>query len=77
MSKANGGVWYRSSCAYAVLTASADGTFNPYANFNYTGSLRPKYPLSPKRVVPDHIKRPDYAEDGAVKKFFRGFSLSL
>lgn len=22
------------------------------------------YPLSPKRKVPDHIQRPDYAEDG-------------
>ncbi|KAI0082694.1 methionine aminopeptidase [Panus rudis PR-1116 ss-1] len=41
-----------------------DGTFNPFGNFRFTGSLRPRYPLSPKREVPAHIKRPDYAEDG-------------
>ena len=41
-----------------------DGTYNPFPNFPYTGTLRPVYPLSPKRVVPDHIKKPDYANDG-------------
>ncbi|KAI0637058.1 methionine aminopeptidase [Trametes polyzona] len=40
------------------------GTFNPFGTFKFTGSLRPVYPLSPRRVVPDHIPRPDYAEDG-------------
>lgn len=47
--------------------SSLDGTFNPFPDFSYTGSIRPVYPLSPKRVVPDHIPRPDYAEDGAWK----------
>jgi methionyl aminopeptidase len=28
----------------------------------FTGPLRPHYPLSPKREVPAHIKRPDYAD---------------
>ncbi|KAG8217489.1 putative methionine aminopeptidase [Butyriboletus roseoflavus] len=28
----------------------------------YSGTLRPLYPLTPKRQVPDHIPRPDYAE---------------
>ncbi|CAG8595256.1 9268_t:CDS:10 [Cetraspora pellucida] len=32
-------------------------------NFPYTGSLRALYPLSPRRSVPPHIKRPDYADD--------------
>ncbi|KAK7693581.1 hypothetical protein QCA50_003150 [Cerrena zonata] len=41
-----------------------DGTFNPFGNFKFTGSLRPRYPLSPKREVPDHVSKPDYAEDG-------------
>jgi len=41
-----------------------DGTFNPFGAFKFTGSLRPVYPLSPKREVPAHIPRPDYAEDG-------------
>ncbi|RKO88897.1 peptidase M24, structural domain-containing protein [Blyttiomyces helicus] len=38
--------------------------FNPWPNYSYTGGLRPVYPLSPKRPVPIHIGRPDYAEDG-------------
>ncbi|KAF8559548.1 methionine aminopeptidase [Imleria badia] len=38
------------------------GTFNPFPNYIYAGTLRPVYPLSPKRQVPDHIPRPDYAE---------------
>ncbi|KAF7793014.1 hypothetical protein EIP86_004119 [Pleurotus ostreatoroseus] len=37
------------------------GTYNPFGSFDYTGDMRPRYPLSPKRVVPDHIPRPDYA----------------
>ncbi|KAJ8594327.1 methionine aminopeptidase [Rhizopogon salebrosus TDB-379] len=40
-----------------------DGTYNPFVNYNYTGTLRPVYPLSPKREVPAHIPRPDYALD--------------
>ncbi|KAH8829157.1 peptidase M24, structural domain-containing protein [Flagelloscypha sp. PMI_526] len=36
---------------------AADGTYNPFPNFSYTGGL-------PKRPVPDHIPRPDYAETG-------------
>ncbi|EPT05994.1 hypothetical protein FOMPIDRAFT_1026862 [Fomitopsis schrenkii] len=41
-----------------------DGTFNPFGSFKFTGSLHPVYPLSPKRQVPAHIQKPDYAEDG-------------
>ncbi|KAF7440473.1 Methionine aminopeptidase 1 [Pleurotus ostreatus] len=44
--------------------AYADGTYNPFPNYDYTGTLKPVYPLSPKRLVPEHINRPDYAEDG-------------
>jgi methionyl aminopeptidase len=36
--------------------------FNPFPNYPFTGSLRPVYPLSPKRHVPDHIQKPDYAD---------------
>lgn len=35
---------------------------NPWPGFIYTGELRPAYPLSEKRHVPDHIMRPDYAD---------------
>lgn len=32
------------------------------AGYKWTGTLRPKYPLSAKREVPAHIPRPDYAD---------------
>ncbi|KAJ1339577.1 methionine aminopeptidase 1 [Batrachochytrium salamandrivorans] len=44
-------------------TATDTGPFNPWPNHKYTGSLRPVYPISPKRFVPEHIQRPDYADD--------------
>lgn len=40
------------------------GSYNPFPNFTFSGPLRPAYPLSAKRQVPDHIARPEYAEDG-------------
>ena len=42
----------------------ANETYNPFPTFPYTGTLRPVYPLSPKREVPDSIPKPDYAVDG-------------
>lgn len=36
--------------------------YNPWPNFSFTGSLRPMYPLSQKREVPECIMRPDYAD---------------
>ncbi|KAJ1499455.1 Methionine aminopeptidase 1, partial [Coelomomyces lativittatus] len=39
--------------------------YDPFQHqFNYTGSLRAVYPLSPMRTLPPHIQRPDYAESG-------------
>ncbi|KXS09581.1 methionine aminopeptidase [Gonapodya prolifera JEL478] len=41
--------------------------FDPFANrpdFKYTGKLTARYPLSPRRKVPDHIPRPDWSETG-------------
>ncbi|MCJ1435948.1 Methionine aminopeptidase 1 [Xylographa pallens] len=46
---------------------NANGHYNPFPYFTFTGPLRPVYPLSPKRTVPPHIKRPDYSEDGNPK----------
>ncbi|KAI0396424.1 peptidase M24, structural domain-containing protein [Xylariaceae sp. FL0594] len=40
------------------------GLFNPFPNFGFTGPLRPVYPLSEKRTVPDDIPKPDYAVTG-------------
>ena len=42
----------------------ANGQYNPFPAFPYTGSLRPLYPLSAKRTVPDSIPHPEYAKDG-------------
>jgi methionyl aminopeptidase len=41
----------------------ATGHFNPFPTFPYTGTLRPVYPLSPRRKVPERIPYPDYAND--------------
>jgi len=46
---------------------SDDGSYNPFPNFPFSGPLRPAYPLSAKRHVPDHIARPEYAEDGVPR----------
>lgn len=42
----------------------ATGHYNPFPNFQFAGSLRPVYPLSPRRTVPASIPHPDYAIDG-------------
>lgn len=47
-----------------VSLPDADGHFNPFPAYPFTGSLRPVYPLSPRRAVPDKIKHPDYAHNG-------------
>ncbi|KAI9729545.1 MAG: Methionine aminopeptidase 1 [Cirrosporium novae-zelandiae] len=41
-----------------------NGLYNPFPTYPFTGSLRPVYPLSPRREVPKSIKLPDYARDG-------------
>ncbi|KAJ1853789.1 Methionine aminopeptidase 1 [Coemansia sp. RSA 2703] len=38
-------------------------TYDPFPSYAYTGALRPCYPLSPTRTVPQEIPRPDYALD--------------
>lgn len=40
------------------------GQYNPFPTFPYTGPLRPVYPLSERRKVPERIQHPDYAKDG-------------
>ncbi|KIY50876.1 methionine aminopeptidase [Fistulina hepatica ATCC 64428] len=44
-------------------TDQADA-YNPFPAFEFTGSLRPMYPLSGRRTVPGHIPFPEYAVDG-------------
>lgn len=31
-------------------------------DYKFTGTMRPVYPLSEKRSIPDHIEKPDYAD---------------
>ena len=52
------------------LTLVSDGTFNPFGTFKFTGTLRPVYPLSPRREVPKHIldHAPDYVKDGTLQR---------
>ncbi|KAK0846256.1 Methionine aminopeptidase 1 [Friedmanniomyces endolithicus] len=47
-----------------VSYPDADGHFNPFPAYPFTGSLRPVYPLSPRRTVPDRVGKPDYAGNG-------------
>ena len=47
-----------------VSEPDADGHFNPFPAYAFTGSLRPSYPLSQIRKVPEKIPRPDYAGNG-------------
>ena len=43
---------------------SGAGYYNPFPAHPFTGSVRPVYPLSPRRAVPKSIPHPDYAETG-------------
>lgn len=49
---------------FVVEGESTDGSnaeYNPWPSYNFSGKLRP-YPPGPKRTVPSHIGRPDYAD---------------
>ncbi|KAK0568319.1 Methionine aminopeptidase 1 [Tilletia horrida] len=41
--------------------------FDPFPSFQYSGSIRPAYPLSPKPDIPPTIRRPNYAREEAVR----------
>ena len=45
----------------------ATGHFNPFPAYSYSGSLRPVYPLSTRRTIPDRIPHPEYAKDGVPR----------
>ncbi|KAJ7920576.1 peptidase M24, structural domain-containing protein [Mycena leptocephala] len=68
---------FKAGCeSHSVLGSSpeavcADGTYNPFPNYSFTGPMRPVYPLSPKRKIPDHIPLPDHAVDGIPKSVRR------
>ncbi|VEU21095.1 DEKNAAC101940 [Brettanomyces naardenensis] len=39
-------------------------SYNPYPEFEFSGEVRPTYPLTIEKHVPESIERPDYARDG-------------
>ncbi|SCV04725.1 LAMI_0H18580g1_1 [Lachancea mirantina] len=39
-------------------------SYDPFPTFKYSGKLRPAYPLSPRRLVPDEIMKPEWAANG-------------
>lgn len=57
-----------SSSKHNVVTT---GPYNPFPTYPYTGSVRPVYPLSPRRPVPKSIKHPDWAETGIPEREMR------
>lgn len=65
--------WYSSPTSLLVhskadlLLASGGTLHNPFPSFKFTGSLRPVYPLSPRRPIPAHITKPPWSEDGDPK----------
>ncbi|KAJ7219344.1 peptidase M24, structural domain-containing protein [Mycena pura] len=61
---------FKSGCT-SLKCLALDGTYNPFPNYNFTGPIRPIYPLSLKRRIPDHIQLPDYAADGIPKSEMR------
>ena len=64
--KTNGKNLLRGILAPSVISEPdpATGHYNPFPTFPYTGTIRPVYPLSPRRPVPESIQHPDYAKDG-------------
>lgn len=49
----------------------ASGVYDPFPTYPFTGSVRPVYPLSPRRPVPKTIKHPDWAVTGIPKREMR------
>lgn len=54
-----------------VLNSSVAGPYNPFPTYPFTGPVRPVYPLSAKRKVPQSILHPDWSETGIPKAEMR------
>lgn len=46
----------------AISSVDQQTLTNPWPGYKFSGELRPYYPLSSKRVIPDKIPKPDYGE---------------
>ncbi|KAK3824862.1 MAG: MetAP 1 [Benniella sp.] len=56
--------WATHKSIHKLVALASGGGSNPWPSFKFSGSLRPMYPLSPRRAVPSHIQKPDYADTG-------------
>lgn len=62
------GNFFRNLIAPRVVSEpGADGLYDPFPTFDYTGPLRAVYPLSATRQVPKSIPHPDYWKDGVPR----------
>jgi hypothetical protein len=52
---------FKTSWSKHKLVHATTKKYNPWPQFNYTGNMRPIYPLSTKRPVKKTIQVPDYA----------------
>ena len=48
----------------------SNSLYNPFPTYPFTGPLRPVYPLSPRRTVPESIPHPNYWKDSDPKYTF-------
>ena len=56
----------------AAHKSTSTALYNPFPKFSYTGPLRPIYPLSQRRVIPESIPHPVWSKDGDPKYKFAG-----
>ncbi|ESO89064.1 hypothetical protein LOTGIDRAFT_228994 [Lottia gigantea] len=57
------GVWGEHKKVHKKAKHDSDSTdnYNPWPGYRFSGKLRP-YPVTPRRIVPDTIGRPDHAD---------------
>lgn len=64
MHKSQSNLLHHLKAPKAISPDPATGYYNPFPNFPYSGSLRPVYPLSPHRTLPQSIPHPVWWQDG-------------
>ncbi|KAF4472671.1 methionyl aminopeptidase [Fusarium albosuccineum] len=67
MHKSQSNLLHHFKAPKAISPDPATGYYNPFPSFPYSGSLRPVYPLSPHRTLPQSIPHPVWWQDGNPK----------
>ncbi|KAI8075936.1 peptidase M24, structural domain-containing protein [Gilbertella persicaria] len=62
---------------HKAIHGNTKSPYDPFKTFKYSGPLRAVYPLSSRRIVPEHIPRPDYAETGLSKSEYMARSSDI